>query len=79
MRTVRRLLLRFLLLRPGDPNPTAFTLPSCPLCYSLPCRNLVRPINKAVHKQYTKTQDLLCIQHRQQLDFRLILMFGYNS
>ena len=46
MRTVRRLRLRFLLLRPGDPNPTAFTLPSCPLCYSLPCRVYIRPIKK---------------------------------
>ena len=39
MRTVRRLRLRFLLLRPSSPNPTVFTLPCCPLCYSLPCRN----------------------------------------
>jgi hypothetical protein len=44
MRTVRRLRLRFLLLRPGNPNPTAFTLPSCPLCYSLPCRNYAGPL-----------------------------------
>ena len=28
MRTVRRLRLRFLCLRPGTPNPTASTLPS---------------------------------------------------
>ena len=46
MRTVRRLRLRFLLLRPGSPNPTVFTLPCCPLCYSLPCRNHGRPIIK---------------------------------
>ena len=39
MRTVRRLRLRFLRLRPGIPNPWASALPCCPLCYSLPCRN----------------------------------------
>ena len=35
-----------LLLRPSYPNPTAFTLPCCPLIYSLPCRNHGRPIMK---------------------------------
>ena len=46
MRTVRRLRLRFLLLRPSSLNPTGFTFPCCPLCYSLPCRIYFRPFKK---------------------------------
>ena len=33
MRTVRRLRLRFLLLRPSFPNPMGFTFPCCRLRY----------------------------------------------
>ena len=43
MRTFHRLHLSSLLLRLGFPNPTVFTLPCCPLCYSLPCRNHAPP------------------------------------
>jgi len=43
LRSNRRLRLFYLLLRPGIPNPTVFTLPCCPLCYSLSCRNCVIP------------------------------------
>ena len=48
MRTVSRLRLLCLLLRPSSPNPTVFTLPCCPLCYSLPCRNHDWPIRKNI-------------------------------
>ena len=40
--------LWFLLLRPGYPNPTGSAFPSCPLRYSLPCRNHGRPIRKTL-------------------------------
>ena len=46
MRTFHRLHLSSLLLRLGSPNPTGFTFPCCPLCYSLPCRNQCIPIRK---------------------------------
>jgi len=64
MRTVRRLRLRFLLLRPGSPNPTGFTFPCCPLCYSLPCRNHDWPIknrheNKLIPKTAVELSDKL--------------------
>ena len=49
-----RLHLRFLRLRPGNPNPTASALPSCPLCYSLPCRNHGRPIIKGLWQKLLK-------------------------
>ena len=35
-----------MLFRPGIPNPTAFALPSCLLCYLSPCRNQVQPHHK---------------------------------
>ena len=46
MRNFRHLHLLFLLLRPSSPNPTVFTLPCCPFCYSLPCRNQMHPHHK---------------------------------
>jgi hypothetical protein len=53
MRTFHRLHLSSLLLRPGYPNPTGFTFPCCPLCYSLPCRNLVTPIKSTLKSEST--------------------------
>ena len=46
MRSCFHLQLLFLLLRPSYPNPTGFTFPCCPLCYSLPCRIYFRPFKK---------------------------------
>lgn len=42
MRTVRRLRLRFLCLRPGTPNPNGFYIAERHYSYSLPCRNQVQ-------------------------------------
>ncbi len=47
MRTVSRLRLLCFASSPGNnPNPKASALPSCPLAYSLPCRNHDWPIRK---------------------------------
>ena len=69
MRTVRRLRLRFLLLRPGDPCPTAFTLPSCPLCYLLPCRNYAGPSEK----------HLCFVNPLLGTQLNLLKQFGHNA
>ena len=54
-RTVRRLHLRFLRLRPSLPCPTGSAFPSCPLCYLLPCRNQCQAHQKHIVKSLAKT------------------------
>ena len=43
MRTVRRLRLRFLLLRPGDPNPNGFYIAGLSISLLLTLSKLCRP------------------------------------
>ena len=50
MRTVRRLRLRFLLLRPGYPNPNGFYIPELPSLLSSPVEICVWPIIKTQYQ-----------------------------
>ena len=74
MRTVRRLRLRFLFLRPSYPNPTVFTLPCCPRIYLLPCRNLVTPIKSILDLQLTCGDQPTFNLLRSCVQFRILLV-----
>ena len=75
MRTVRRLRLRFLLLRPGTPNPDGFHIAELSTLLLFALSKLCRPINKVVHKQHTKLQAPTYKQCMLLVGNLLILMF----